>query len=201
MGEWVLRTAARQLSAWHQAGLAGLHVAVNLSGGQFEQRDLAQVVEGILAEAALAPEYLELEITESVAARDVVWTTAALLTLRGMGASISLDDFGTGQSSLSYLRHFPLSGLKIDRSFVQDIGKGSDNEAIVRVIIALAHSLKLRVVAEGVETVAQMTFLEQAGCEHLQDFLFGRAVPAPELPALAEAIAARLAAGSYDGLA
>lgn len=197
LGEWVLRTAARQLTAWHRAGLSGMNVAVNLSASQFEQRNLTQVVEDILAEAGLAPQHLELEITESVAARDVTWTTSALLTLRRLGASISLDDFGTGQSSLSYLRHFPLSGLKIDRSFVREIGKWPDNEAIVRAIIALAHSLKLRVVAEGVETRAQMDFLEHAGCEHLQGFLFGRAVPPAELPALAESIAARLAGDLY----
>jgi EAL domain-containing protein (putative c-di-GMP-specific phosphodiesterase class I) len=170
LGEWVLRTAARQLVAWQRTTCPGLKIAVNLSARQFEQRSLPQAIHDILDETGLAPEHLELEITESIAARDVEWTTDALLRLRARGTSISLDDF----------------------SFVRDLGRGSENEAIVRAVIALAHSLKLRVVAEGVETEEQMTFLRDAGCEELQGFLFGHAVPAADLPALVESLSSSL---------
>ncbi len=180
MGEWVLNEACRQLSAWRAAGLDGLRMAVNLSARQLQQPNLAKFVDGALSLNGVPAALLELEITESAAMQNVESTKSVLHALRAMGVRISIDDFGTGQSSLSYLKNFPLSTLKIDRTFVRDIALDSDDEAIVRAIVALAHVLKLDVVAEGVETDAQLAFLREAGCEEGQGYLFSRPLPAPE---------------------
>jgi diguanylate cyclase (GGDEF)-like protein/PAS domain S-box-containing protein len=187
LGEWVLHTACRQLRAWRDDGFESLRMSVNLSARQLQQQDLAKAVERALHEARAPAESLELEITESVAMQNVEWTKGVLRTLRGMGVSLSIDDFGTGQSSLSYLKHFPLSRLKIDRSFVRDIAVDVDDEAIVRAVIALAHILKLRVIAEGIESVEQLAFLRQAGCEEGQGYLFSKPLPASALRAVLEA--------------
>jgi EAL domain-containing protein (putative c-di-GMP-specific phosphodiesterase class I) len=187
IGEWVLHAACRQLKAWRQDGFQSLRVAVNLSARQFHQQDLPRAVERALEATQLPAEALELEVTESVAMQNVEWTKGVLRSLREMGASVSIDDFGTGQSSLSYLKHFPLSTLKVDRSFVRDIAVDPDDEAIVQAVVALAHILKLRVIAEGVETVEQLAFLRQAGCEEGQGYLWSPARPADALQAVLEA--------------
>jgi diguanylate cyclase (GGDEF)-like protein/PAS domain S-box-containing protein len=187
LGEWVLHTACRQLQAWRADGFDALRMAVNLSARQLQQPTLTKLVEAVLDEHQVPAQWLELEITESTAMQNVEWSKSTLHTLRDMGVRISIDDFGTGQSSLSYLKHFPLSTLKIDRSFVRDIGVDTDDEAIVRAVIALAHILKLTVIAEGVENDAQLTFLREAGCEEGQGRLFSLPLPAVEIQQVLDA--------------
>jgi diguanylate cyclase (GGDEF)-like protein len=184
LGEWVMHAACAQLRQWRDAGLPGLRMSVNLSMRQLQQKELARSVEAALARSGVPAQALELEITESVAMHNVDWTKSVLRTLRDMGVRISIDDFGTGQSSLTHLKHFPLSTLKIDRGFVRDIAVDPDDEAIVRAVIALAHTLKLAVVAEGIETDAQLRFLAEAGCEEGQGYLFCPPRPADELSAV-----------------
>jgi diguanylate cyclase (GGDEF)-like protein/PAS domain S-box-containing protein len=186
IGEWVLGEACRQLRCWHDEGFTGLRIAVNLSARQFQQHDLAETVEAALRDATLPADRLELEITESVAMQSAEWTAGVLRALQRMGVRISIDDFGTGQSSLSYLKHFPLTTLKIDRAFVKDIRVNPDGEAIVRAVIALAHVLKLRVVAEGVETAEQISFLREVGCEEVQGYFYSRPLPAEEIRGVLE---------------
>ncbi len=184
VGEWALRAACGQMRRWQDEGCAGLRLAVNLSARQFQQQDLASRIERILAETGMPAESLELEVTESIAMQNAEWTTGVLRQLRGMGVRISIDDFGTGQSSLSYLKYFPLSTVKIDRSFVKDIAVDPDDEAIVTAVIALAHSLGLKVIAEGVETEEQHAFLRDAGCDESQGYLFSPPRPADEMRTL-----------------
>jgi EAL domain-containing protein (putative c-di-GMP-specific phosphodiesterase class I) len=181
IGSWVLETACQQLRVLRDLGFAPLRMLVNLSMRQLQQADLTKTVERALARAGVPADCLELEITESAAMHDVEWTKEVLRALRGMGVRISIDDFGTGQSSLSHLKHFPLSTLKIDRTFVRDIAVDPDDEAIVSAVIALAHTLKLAVVAEGVETAAQLSVLQQAGCEEGQGYLFSEPLSAEQL--------------------
>jgi diguanylate cyclase (GGDEF)-like protein/PAS domain S-box-containing protein len=187
IGEWVLGEACRQLRRWHDQGFTSLRIAVNLSARQFQQQDLAETVEAALRATDLPAQSLELEITESVAMHSAEWTASVLRVLQRMGVRISIDDFGTGQSSLSYLKHFPLTTLKIDRAFVKDIHVNSDGEAIVKAVIALAHVLKLRVVAEGVETAEQIAFLRDVGCEEVQGYFYSQPEPAAALRPLLEA--------------
>jgi diguanylate cyclase (GGDEF)-like protein len=181
LGEWVLSTAARQLGEWRADGHERLRMAVNISARQLQQQTLVKAVVAAVEAGGIPPGCLELEITESATMQNLEWTQRVLRDLRERGVRISIDDFGTGQSSLSYLKHFPLSTLKIDRSFVRDIAVDQDDEAIVRAVIALAHILKLTVVAEGVETAAQHSFLREAGCEEGQGYLFSRPLPAAAL--------------------
>jgi len=183
IGEWVLRTACAQNKAWQNAGLPHLHVAVNLSGRQFKQKNLIAVIELILAETGLDAEHLELEITESVIMDQAAETIAAIGDMRMLGLRLSIDDFGTGYSSLSYLKRFPIDNLKIDRSFVRDITTDQDDAAIVKAVIALAHSLKLMVIAEGVETAAQFDFLREQGCDEIQGYYFSRPLEVAEFTA------------------
>ncbi len=180
LGEWVLRATCRQIRAWMDAGLSPIRVAVNLSAKQFRQADLAAIVRSALDEARLEPGSIELELTESAVMHDPEASAATLATLSAMGVHISIDDFGTGYSSLSYLRRFPLDKLKIDRSFIRDLLKNSDDASIVKAIISLAHSLRLRVVAEGVESSDQLEFLRQLGCDQYQGFYCSPAVPADD---------------------
>ncbi|MDO9308679.1 MAG: EAL domain-containing protein [Deltaproteobacteria bacterium] len=180
LGEWVLRTACRQNKAWQNQGLPSVRVAVNLSAKQFGQYHLDQVIASTLMETGLEPEYLELEITESTIMKDAEQNTVILQKLKDMGVSLAIDDFGTGYSSLSYLKHFPISRLKIDRSFVRDITTNTDDAAIAEIIIDIARSLKLNVIAEGVETRAQMQFLSFNNCVEMQGYLFSRPVRAEE---------------------
>ncbi len=177
LGEWVLRTACGQNKAWQDAGYPPVRVAVNLSARQLQDERLAATVAGILAETGLAPEYLQLEITESAVMTNVEFIIQTLNELRAMGVGISVDDFGTGYSSLSYLKRFPIDGVKIDRSFVRDLATDPNDAAIVTTIIAMARSLNLKVIAEGVETEEQLAFLRRRSCDEYQGFLLGKAIP------------------------
>jgi len=181
IGEWVLREACMQARLWQDAGLPLTRVAVNLSSRQFRDRELLDIVRSALADARLDPRRLELELTESMIMQDALDTRRMLEVLKAMGVQLSIDDFGTGYSSLSYLRSFPIDALKIDRSFVADIPATPDSSAIVTAIIAMARSLKLNVVGEGVETEQQRAFLQQHGCTLAQGLLFCAPLPADDL--------------------
>ncbi|MGV7207711.1 EAL domain-containing protein [Oxalobacteraceae bacterium A2-2] len=184
LGDLVLRTACNQLQQWLRQGLPRMRVAVNLSVRQLLQKDFAASVEAALADTGLPAELLELEITESTLMENAHDTLAALHKLRSLGVRLSIDDFGTGYSSLSYLKRFPVDIIKIDRSFVRDVPMDADDAAIITAIIALAHSLRLEVVAEGVETEAQAQFLRGRHCDLLQGYLLSPAVPAEQFAAL-----------------
>lgn len=180
IGEWILREACRQNKSWQQEGLSPIPVAVNLSTVQFRQKNLMALVANTLQESRLDPHWLELEITESGIMQDVEAAVTTLNSLKQMGLKLSIDDFGTGYSSLSYLKKFPLDKLKIDQSFVRDITTDQDDAAIVVAIIGMAKSLKLRVIAEGVETRGHLDFLGTNGCIEIQGYYFGKPVPADE---------------------
>ena len=184
IGAWVLRTACAQMRAWLDAGHTHLHVAVNLSPRQFRQPDLLEMIATILAEERLDARHLELEITESVAMHDPTHNQKVLEALSALGVSLAIDDFGTGYSSLAYLKRFPIDYLKIDQSFVRGLPGDEDDENIVRSIIALAKSLKLSVIAEGVETESQKAFMLENGCDEMQGYLFSKPLPAAELVGL-----------------
>jgi diguanylate cyclase (GGDEF)-like protein len=184
VGEMVIRSACRQLSAWRAAGLTLLPIAINLSARQFESPLLLAAIEACMAEYDIAPSLLELEITESALMRDVDSATRQLQKFSDMGLRIAVDDFGTGYSSLMYLKHFPLDALKIDKNFVQGIGVNHGDTEITRTVIQLAHSLGLRVIAEGVENITQLAFLEAHACDEVQGFYFSRPAPARQCEAL-----------------
>jgi len=177
IGEWVLAEACAQARAWHDAGHAGLRIAVNLSGRQLSQKDLPGIVASTLKRCGVVRGTLELEITESLLMQDLEQTADTLEALVALGVTVSMDDFGTGYSSLSYLKRLPIDVLKIDQSFVRDIGVDPDDAAIVQAIIAMAHSLGIKVVAEGVETAEQLAFLRQYRCDSMQGYYFSRPVP------------------------
>jgi diguanylate cyclase (GGDEF)-like protein/PAS domain S-box-containing protein len=181
IGEWVLRTACYQARIWQQQGFQPIRMAVNLSAKQFGQKDLDDTIAAILLESGLDAEWLELEITESTIMKNPDNNTRMLHKLKGMGISLAIDDFGTGYSSLSYLKHFPINRLKIDRMFVRDIINNPDDAAIVEIIISMAHTLKLSVTAEGVETRPLMDFLSSRNCAEMQGYLFSRPVRAEEI--------------------
>jgi diguanylate cyclase (GGDEF)-like protein len=184
LGEWVLEQACQQALAWQQMGFPDFSVAVNLSPRQFQLQRVEDVVASVLRRTELAPGLLELEVTESLAMQDPEEVTASLADLRSLGVRCSIDDFGTGYSGLSYLDRFPVSGLKIDKSFVQAIERPSGEAPIVRAVIAMAKGLLLDVVAEGVETESQLSFLRTNGCDQIQGFLFSRPVPVEEFQVL-----------------
>jgi len=172
LGDWVLRRACAQAQAWRAAGMPHVQLAVNLSASQFQRSTLIADVTRILEETGLAPDCLELELTESTIMRDPEVAIASLRRLRAMGVGIAVDDFGTGYSSLSYLKKLPISVLKIDRSFVRDCLYDADDAAIVTAVISMAQSLRLKVVAEGVETAEQVAFLHERGCREMQGYFF-----------------------------
>ena len=184
VGEWVMRKACAQVRDWHKAGWDHLSVAVNLSARQFNAPGLVEMVERTTSELGFQRDRLELEITESVIMRHAQVTIDALETLSRMGVQLAVDDFGTGYSSLSYLRRFPIDTLKIDGSFIRDIPHDPDDSAITTAIIVMAQSLKLKVVAEGVETEEQLRYLREHGCHAMQGYLFSKPLPAAELTLL-----------------
>ncbi len=177
IGQWVVERAARQLASWRNQGIGPLRVAVNISAVQFRQVDLAEQIARIAAQHDVPPEALELELTESLLMRDVEGATNQLKNLKALGFKLVIDDFGTGYSSLSYLRRFPLDGLKIDRSFIDEVGRNPDDTAITLAILSMARSLRLSVIAEGVETREQFEFLQLHECEQVQGYLFSPPVP------------------------
>jgi EAL domain-containing protein (putative c-di-GMP-specific phosphodiesterase class I) len=187
IGAWVLSEACIQTKAWQQAGLGDLRVAVNLSARQFTQKNLVQSIADVLHATGLEPRFLELELTESMVMNDVDNAITILRNLKGLGIHIAIDDFGTGYSSLSYLRRFPIDVLKIDQSFVNDLMVDADDAAIVVSIISLAHSLRLQVVAEGVENAEQLAFLRAHGCDQMQGYHFSRPIAADEFECLLQA--------------
>jgi diguanylate cyclase (GGDEF)-like protein len=190
VGMWALRTACADAKRFHDAGHRNLSLAVNLSVCQLQQPDLVARVKEILDETGLPPRLLELEITESSAMQSPEASVRTLYDLKKLGIRISLDDFGTGHSSLSYLKRFPIDTLKIDQSFVRDITSDPDTAAIVTAIIAMGHSLRLKVIAEGVEFSEQATFLRRYGCDQMQGYLIKAPIPPDELLALVAAAAA-----------
>jgi diguanylate cyclase (GGDEF)-like protein len=178
IGLWVLRTACAQTKEWRDQGLPPLKVAVNLSAVQFREPDLVDQVRGALGETGLDAEFLELEITESVAMHDADATVATMEALHGLGLSLSIDDFGTGYSSLGYLKRFPTGKVKVDQSFVRDMDKDPDNAAICNGVIRMSHGLDMKVLAEGVETEAELELLREQRCDAVQGYFFGRPLPA-----------------------
>lgn len=177
IGDWVLRTACREARAWQDAGLPPVRVAINLSAMQFRHRNLLDTITSALAESGLEPRWLEVELTESLIMRDVRATIDTLQHLHELGVQIAVDDFGTGYSSLSYLTRFPVSKIKLDKSFVRDVDK-RDGAAIARTVIALGHSLNMKVMAEGVETEYQLRFLREHACNEVQGYYFSRPMSA-----------------------
>ena len=178
VGEWVLNAACTQNQAWRKSGLPRLRMSVNLSARQFQGHNLARTVRRTVEETGLDPQMLVLEITEGIIMEDSQYSSDALAEAGAMGIEIAMDDFGTGYSSLSYLKRFPIDVLKIDRSFIRDITDDPDDATIVKAIIAMARSLRIKVVAEGVETQNQLDFLGDHGCHAVQGFLLGRPMPA-----------------------
>ena len=193
LGEWVLEEACGQCAKWQAKGLPPVRVAVNVSALQFSQSDFPATIERVLRKHKLDPRWLELEITETLLMKNTLDAAAKLEKIRATGVSIALDDFGTGYSSLAYLQWLPIDTLKIDRSFIRDIDlncEGADGTAVVRAIMSLGHGLKMKVVAEGVETDQQRQFLWAIGCNAMQGYLYGEAVPASQLePKLPRAVA------------
>ncbi len=190
IGEWVLKTACAQNKAWQDAGYPPVRMAVNLSAYQFRQKNLVDMIVSILRETGLEPRWLELEITESTAMQDVEFSLIMMKRLRDMGIRIAMDDFGTGYSSLGYLRKFPLTTLKIDRSFVHDVLTDLEDAAIVATIIVMAQNLKLNVIIEGVENEEQLAFFEQQECYEMQGYLFSKPAPAAETEKLLQKMTA-----------
>ncbi|QDQ25006.1 EAL domain-containing protein [Chitinimonas arctica] len=189
LGEQVLRMACHQAAAWQRAGLPPVTVAVNLAAAQWSQSNLLAIVKSALAESGLDPQWLELELTESTSMHDPSATIKVMANLRAMGVHMSIDDFGTGYCNLNYLKRFPVDKLKIDRSFVMEITTDPDDLAISRTVVAIAHQLRLEVVAEGVETEGQLALLADAGCDLIQGYFFSR-------PLAVEACTALLSAGT-----
>jgi diguanylate cyclase (GGDEF)-like protein/PAS domain S-box-containing protein len=200
IGEWVLRTACSQTRKWQDEGLPAVPVAVNVSAVQFRQENFSKLIDRVLRETGLAPEYLELELTESLLLSNAVVMFSVLRDLRAMGLKLAIDDFGTGYSSLSYLRRFPVGKLKIDRSFIRDVAVNPDDAAITTAIISMAKSLNLKVIAEGVEDEAQVSFLRAHQCDEIQGYYFSKPLAvdkvADKLRGIGEqSLAAKLGAG------
>lgn len=192
IGEWMLLTACYQAKAWQDAGYRPFPVSVNVSVGQLRRSDVNATVAKVLKETGLDPQWLELELTESGLMDDTEGIIAILEDLKGQGVSLSVDDFGTGYSSLSYLRRFPIDVLKIDRSFIMDLPEDSDAAMIVTTICRMAQNLKLKIVAEGVETPAQLDFLRELGCDQYQGYLFSKPVPSESITTFLEAERSKL---------
>jgi EAL domain-containing protein (putative c-di-GMP-specific phosphodiesterase class I) len=181
IGEWVLQTACAQWKRWIDSGLVSSPVAVNVSALQFRHEGFCRLVKRVLDDTGLAPEFLELELTESLLFSNEDVMFEILAELKAMGVRLAIDDFGTGSSSLSYLRQFPVSKLKIDRSFIRDLAHNGNDVSITAAIINLAKCLKLKVTAEGVENEAQLSFLRKHGCDEVQGFFFSKPLTAAEV--------------------
>lgn len=182
IGEWVIRTACHQIKAWHDRGLPTIRVAVNVSGRQFRHKDFVDFILKTLKEVDLKPHYLELEITENIIINDdEKRIIKSIHRLKKLGIQIALDDFGTGYSSISYLKKIPIDRIKIDKTFIENINTNNDDAAIVRAIIALANSLNLQVVAEGVESLKQLKMLLSQDCKEVQGFYFSEPLCALEV--------------------
>jgi diguanylate cyclase (GGDEF)-like protein/PAS domain S-box-containing protein len=192
IGRWVVHEACRQAQAWQDDGLRPIPVSVNISALEFRYQGFLKNVRDILKETGLDPRYLQIEVTESVLMADVASTKSVLRALKTLGVQLVIDDFGTGWSSLSYLRHFPIDALKVDKSFVQEITSGSDSAPIVSAVISMGKSLKRRVIAEGVETHAQLAFLQAEGCGEGQGYYLSRPLVAQQLAEVLETGARRL---------
>jgi diguanylate cyclase (GGDEF)-like protein/PAS domain S-box-containing protein len=184
IGEWVLREACRQNKAWQDAGLPPIVVSVNVSARQFKEKNLVNHVVGALADSGLDARYLELEVTESLIMQDVELAVATMKELQGLGVQLSIDDFGTGYSSLSALKTFPVARLKIDKSFIDGLPANENDKAVASAVISLGQKLNLRVIAEGVETDAQATFLRDNNCDEMQGYLFSRPAPPQKIAEL-----------------
>jgi EAL domain-containing protein (putative c-di-GMP-specific phosphodiesterase class I) len=180
VGEWVMASVCAQIKAWQRQGISDRPVAINLSARQFQQPGLDAAIARLIEETGVDPRLIDLEITETLLMRDAEQAARVLKTLKSYGLRIAVDDFGTGYSSLAYLKRFPLDALKIDRAFVRDVTTDADDAAIAIAIIGLAHSLKLKVIAEGVETQAQLRFLREHGCDEIQGWVFAEALPAAD---------------------
>jgi EAL domain-containing protein (putative c-di-GMP-specific phosphodiesterase class I) len=187
LGRWVLKEACRQLKEWHDAGLTDLHMSVNLSAVQFQEKTLPTTVRRIIEEAGLPPRYLHLEITESMAMRTPEDNIVMMNALTNIGVRLAMDDFGTGYSSLAYLKLFPIDTIKIDRSFVKDIEIDDNDAAICEMTMLLAQKLGMHVIAEGVETDQQLAFLSDIGCQWFQGYRYSKPLPAAEAKAFIEA--------------
>jgi diguanylate cyclase (GGDEF)-like protein/PAS domain S-box-containing protein len=192
LGQWVLETACSQATIWHHSGYPGLRIAVNLSARQLASPALAETIEQILAKTGMDPRWLELELTETLLIQPDEISANNVNRLSRMGIRFSLDDFGTGYSALGYLNRFPLSSVKIDRSFVADVTRNPRASALTRSIISMAHELRLRVIAEGVETENQLLFLAGRDCDEVQGYFFGAPVPAAQFEELLHSCAGRL---------
>jgi len=184
IGDWVTQEACRQMALWKQQGLRDLRVSINVAKRQFDHGHFLQFLQDVLTETQLPPEWLVVEITESMLVSDTGWAIQQMTALQSLGVKLSIDDFGTGYSSLSYLKRFPADELKIDRSFIIDLPGQAKDHAIVQTVVALGHSLGMQVVAEGVEEEAQLRALQRMGCDVLQGFLFSKAVPPQAFEAL-----------------
>ena len=189
LGEWTIQTACAQLKRWHDAGFGSLRLCVNLSGRQFQHRNLPLILSDALESNDLRAQSLEVEITESTAMQNAELSLLTMRELKEMGVHIAIDDFGTGYSSLSYLKRFPIDTVKIDQEFIRDLTHDANDRAIISAVIAMARALGLRVVAEGVETNDQLAFLKSEACEEMQGFLYSAALPAAEIEALLRATA------------
>ncbi|MGH8262236.1 MAG: EAL domain-containing protein, partial [Steroidobacteraceae bacterium] len=187
IGAWVVREACKQARAWQEQGLPPLRVAVNLSPTQFRQGDIETIIRDALDQAGLEPRFLEVELTESAVMSDPEESISILEKLSEMGVLVSVDDFGTGYSSMSYLRRFPIDKLKVDRSFIHEVMSRPEDASIVQAIVSLAHSLKLKVVAEGVESMEQLDFLKKLGCDQYQGYHYSPALPASQFEELIRA--------------
>jgi diguanylate cyclase (GGDEF)-like protein/PAS domain S-box-containing protein len=194
IGEWVLRTACSQARKWQDEGLPAVSLAINVSAVQFRQQGFCELIRTVLSETGLAPHYLELELTESLLLNNADATLSVLHELKAMGLTLAIDDFGTGYSSFSYLKRFPVSKLKIDRSFVRDVAVNPDDAAITTAIISMAKSLNLKVIAEGVENEAQMSFLRAHHCDEIQGYYFS-------IPLTVDRVANKLRGATAKGLA
>jgi EAL domain-containing protein (putative c-di-GMP-specific phosphodiesterase class I) len=181
LGEWILRTACEQNVIWREKGTPPVRVAVNVSMIQFRRKNFARMLTRIIEETGIAPDRLELELTESTVMQDIDYTSSLMDELKSLGIGLSIDDFGTGYSSLNYLKHLPLDRLKIDQSFIGALTTSPNDYAICKAIIVMAHSLDLKVVAEGIEDDRQLAFLHTLHCDEAQGFLFSKPLPEEDL--------------------